>query len=216
MGTSQDSVQVATEIFQALDTERYTTRRTPAPSSVCWVLCLAGFVAWWPLPAVGQPANLAACPGDAYCRDAIVGGLIHLDCPRRYTLFVGRMAWYPLRCVGPITVGVNALATFSDRFPLYVEIVPMDGRPSGACPTAYPGKVVMVARGSLNCDYWEYIDIDITQFVPLGSNYALQLTAFDTSGEIEGSPGLGCVSVVSHPVSAVVPSSWGQVKALFR
>lgn len=191
-------------------------RRTLARGIVCWVLCLAGFVAEWPPPAAGQPADLAACPRDAYCRDVIVGGLIDLSCLRRYTLFVGRMAWHPLRCVGPITVGVNALATNGDRFPLYVEIVPMDGSRSGTCPTAYPGRVVMVTRGSSNCDYWDYVDIDITQFVPVGNEYALQITAFDTAGEIEGSPGLGCVSVVSHPLSPVVPSSWGQVKSLFR
>jgi hypothetical protein len=163
--------------------------------------------------ADAQPANLFSCLGGGdlpYCRGPGTGIITDLGCGQSFELFSGRVTWYPLRCLGPITIEINARAFLDNRYPLYVEIVP-----EGSRPCLDPGYLVMIARGGFDCGYWESISVDITDIVPLGSTYALQVVFFEGAGGSRGGPGLDCVRITSHPV-AVSPTTWGRVKALFK
>jgi hypothetical protein len=129
----------------------------------------------------------------------------------------------PVAFVGPITVGVETISTLDTRFPLYVEVVPLQGSEwfPPVCENL-PGNVVLIVYGHFDepCGAWDEAGpIDITNVVPLGSLYALRLYFFDRGVSGGGtSPALGCLRVTAHPVEtrAVAPATWGRVKALFR
>jgi hypothetical protein len=182
-------------------------------------LVLVAFVviAGFPPEAGAQTTDLFTCIERGgpipYCNSARTGGLTNLDCNRNYAFYRGRVAWYPLRCVGPVTIEVNAAAHVQNRYPLYIEIVP-----SGSSPCLDPGYVVMIARGRFDCDPWESIGpIDITRFVPLGSSYTLQVVFFHTVDGFLESPGLDCIRLTAHPVlSALSQSTWARVKRLYQ
>jgi hypothetical protein len=201
-----------------------------APLSMTWRRCLLAVICW----ALAQPSSVGAQPtdlfmcvpfpvGDFSCAN-LLGPLVLVECPgdpptfRPFETYRGRKAWYPLRCVGPITVEVMTYADLFTQFPLYVEVVPISEDSSEwwrACENL-PGSVVLITYGRFNtpCGDWEARGpIDITRVVPLGSLYALRLRFFD-SREAQ-SPAIGCIRVTAHP-SAVVARTWGQVKALFR
>ena len=169
-----------------------------------------------PIDVLAQPTDLFACVGQGYlpyCRESSIGGITDLGCGQSFELYEGRLSFFPLRCAGPITIEVNARQLFSTAFPLYVEIVPGD-----KVPCRDPGYVVMIAWGGFDCGYWESLPhpIDITKFVPLGSTYALQVVFYQSKDF--RTPGLDCIRITSHPVtpSALVPITWGRVKALYK
>jgi hypothetical protein len=180
------------------------------------VSTLALGLATWPRAASAQaPTEIFRCLGtrdDPTCTD-ITGPIVITQCPRHFEIFYGRVAWYPIRNVGPVTISVETFAHFLTRFPLYVEVVPIDDR-IGVCDNA-PGNVVMVARGGQSpCGTWETVGpIDISPVVPIGSNYALRLRFFGSPGG--ESPAVGCVRVTPN-ATAVLPSAWTTVKGLYR
>jgi len=185
----------------------------PKASLTIALVLIAGFAG----RAGGQPTDLNVCIEQRgpipYCTEARTGGITYLDCNRSFAFFRGRIAWYPLRCVGPITIEINAAAHVHNRFPLYVEILPM-----GNTPCLDPGYHVMTVNGGFECDPWETIGpLDITTFVPLGSSYAIQIVFFDTGdGDLE-SPGVDCLRVTPNPIeSSVDLATWGHVKLLYR
>ncbi len=180
-----------------------------------WVLIALVLTAGSPREAGAQLTDLYTCLERGgpipYCAEVKSGGLFNLDCNRGYAFYSGRIAWYPLRCVGPITIEINAAAHLSNRYPLYIEVVPL-----GGSPCIDPGYVVMTARGEFGCDPWESVGpLDITQFVPLGSSYALQVVFFHTADGFLESPGLDCIRVTSHP-TALNQLTWTQIKKLYR
>ena len=181
----------------------------------CWSLITLMLNAAVIPGARAQPTDLYACLERGgpipYCEAVNTGGLTNLDCNRNYAFYSGRIAWYPLRCVGPITIEINAAAHFNNRYPLYIEIVPL-----GSSPCIDPGYVVMTARGGFDCDPWELVGpLDITQFVPLGSSYAVQVVFFNTRDGFLESPGLDCIRVTAHP-TALNQLTWTQIKKLYR
>jgi len=167
--------------------------------------------------AGGQPTDLNACIERGgpipYCAEARTGRITYLDCNRSFGFFRGRIAWYPLRCVGPITIEVNAASHPNNRYPLYVEILPM-----GNTPCLDPGYVVTTVYGNSECEPWETIGpIDITTFVPLGSSYAIQIVFLDTGDGALESPGVDCLRVTANPIeSSIDLATWGNVKSLYR
>lgn len=189
-------------------------------------------LAFWGLtaPVRAQGTGFQAClPSDgATCSQLGGGGTIFAQCPtdppsenvfRRY---FGPVAWYPIRCVGPITVAVETYSTYNTRFPLYVEVVPL--RDSSDFPWVcenLPGRVILIIYGqsgiSAPCGTWDEAGpIDITPIVPVGSIYALRLYFFwNPSG---ASPAVGCIRVTAQPAgtSPVASTAWGNVKALYR
>lgn len=171
-----------------------------------------------------QSSDLYAClEGGSgtprYCAELVSGVLLNLDCNRSYGFYSGRVAWYPLRCVGPITIEVNAQAHLSNRYPLYIEVIPAPEFPPPReySPCYEPGYVVMTARGGFGCDPWETVGpIDITPFIPLGSTYALQVVFFHTTDGFVESPGLDCIRITAQPVtSALRQGTWTQIKTLY-
>ena len=140
---------------------------------------------------------------------------------RYYSQWFGRLAFFPLQCAGPITVAVETASRTSNRFPLYVEVVPIpnDSREWYRICEDLPGYVVQIVYGHFGvpCGVWDEVGpVDITTVIPVGSLYALQLRSF---GSATGySPGVNCVRVTAQPVdnTPVASTTWGLVKALYR
>ena len=179
----------------------------------CSVLLAAalGFVR-----AAAQPSDLYTCLPDASptCYD-LAGPITITDCPIHFEHYYGRVAWYPLRCVGPITVSVETIASWKTTAPLYVEVVPLLANQT-PCDNS-PGYVVMMTHGTfLGCGGWESVGpIEISHVVPLGSNYALRLHFF--LGPTGESPGVNCVRVDAAPArTPVAARTWASVKRLYR
>ena len=174
--------------------------------------------------ASAQPTDLHQCLSGASptCYDvkgALVISFCSPDSVRSFQYYYGRVAWYPLRCVGPITVAVETSSLPDTRFPLYVEVVPLPE------PSAFPlvcenlaGNVILIVYGHFGapCGEWDEVGpVDITSVVPLGSLYAIRVHFF---GNPTGySPAMDCVRVTAQPAdSAVRSGTWTRVKSLFR
>lgn len=175
-----------------------------------WALALPSVVS-------AQPTDLFTClsRADPTCQD-IGGPLTETTCPKLFENYYGRVAFYPLRCVGSVTVEVETYASWRTRFPLYVEVVPLT---PGAAPCENAaGNVILIAHGGFEvpCGTWETAGpVDITSVVPIGSLYAIRLYFLGSSGGL--SPGVDCVRVTAHPVTSSLASmSWGQAKILFK
>ena len=174
--------------------------------------------------AGAQSSDLHACLASGggtpyYCAELHAGVLLNLDCNRSYVFNSGRVAWYPLRCVGPITIEVNAQSLSNNRYPLYIEVIPAPEfpPPRDYSPCYEPGYVVMTVRGRWGCDPWESIGpIDITPFIPLGSTYAVQVVFFHTRDGVLESPGMNCIRVTAQPItSALSQVTWTGIKTLY-
>jgi hypothetical protein len=168
-----------------------------------------------PVIVSGQPSDLFECVDINLpsCQQVGVGSITP-DCGRVFQEYIGRIAWFPLQCVGPITIDIETIALWYTRLPVYVEVVPLGADPFEACNTAL-GYVVLVVNGSSSpCGEWTTSGpIDITRYVAIGQSYALRLHFF---GNPLGSPGLGCVRVTSQAIRNGVESrSWWAVKRLY-
>jgi hypothetical protein len=192
--------------------------------------CLAGLTSV--LAALGParaqaPSDLYKClswggPDNPACFE-IGGRLVATNCGdggRFFENYYGGVAWFPLQCVGPITVSIETVATPDTRFPLYVEIValgpPPLGDASGVCNNA-PGNVILVVYGATDpCGTWASSWLtDITNVVPLGSLYAVRVKFLGNWGGY--SPAMDCIRVTAQPAtSQVAEGSWGFVKTLYR
>jgi hypothetical protein len=166
--------------------------------------------------ASAQPTDLLRClpvdPTD--CHNIRSDLVLGCDIVKAYERYVGEVAWFPLRCVGPISVAIENIAIPNTRFPLFIQVVPL-GERGNACVD--PGFVIFTIYGVANqCGGWETSQpIDITPLVPIGSTYAFRLF-FLSSGHLH-SPAVGCVQVTAHPVTSAIESlGWGRVKALYR
>src|SRR5678816_3360096 len=166
--------------------------------------------------AGAQPSDLFACTSsEGYTCAEIAGGAVSTACGRLFDLFYGRIAFYPLRCVGPITISIENVAIYQTQYPLYVEVVPYLV-PEAQC-ISDPGYQVFTVHGiEADCGGWETsAPIDITNLVPIGDLYGLRLQFFVSPYAF--SPAIDCVRVTAHPItSALQTKTWAKVKTLYR
>jgi hypothetical protein len=186
------------------------------------VACLRRWSVVW---ALASPVAVSAQPSDLFeCIDLVrprceeVGVvLITPDCGREFESFFGRIAWFPLQCVAPITVEIESIALPNTQFPIYVEIVPLGPNHTDVCNVDL-GYVVLVVNGDpAPCGGWTNSGlIDITRYVAVGTSYALRLHFF--GNPFGYSPGVGCVRVTAQAIQSGVDSgrSWWDVKRLYR
>jgi hypothetical protein len=166
--------------------------------------------------ASAQPTDLDRCLSTSTptCVN-VFAGAVQTECGRLFDSFSGRIAWWPLRCVGPIVVAVENVALWDLQFPLYVEVVPLL-QPAAPC-FLDPGYVIFVVHGvSHGCGGWEVSSaIDITSVVPLGSSYAIRIHFFDSS--FRYSPSMDCIRVTAQPATSPVEElTWTHAKSLYR
>jgi hypothetical protein len=157
------------------------------------------------------------------CQDIGAGVTVFGPCPGRFFAhFIGSFAWYPLRYVGPIEVEVETGSSVYTQFPLYVQIVPLDGvDPTEVCQNA-PGYVLMTlfprrSTRSDPCDFWERSGVvDLSSILPVGSTYVLRFYNF--LHPFGNSPGVDCVRVTAHAAqpASVAAMQWGRAKCLYR
>jgi hypothetical protein len=197
--------------------------RRKIPLSLTSVAVALGVFAVAPA-ANAQPSELFHCLFSHTdlppCRDIHGSILFHNECGRAFVRYLSHVGWYPLRCVGPIEVAVETASSFYDQFPLYVEIVPLDGiDPTQVCENAL-GYVLLTLHPDRSspesCDFWRSSGIvDISSIVPIGGTYALRLYGFHHP--VSNSSAVDCVRVIAHPApAAVARQSWGLVKCLYR
>jgi hypothetical protein len=121
-----------------------------------------------PLSASAQyPTDLNQCLNGGFsggCFD--VGGALLIDIcsydpptEQLFTRWFGRLAFFPLQCAGPITVAVETASRVNNRFPLYVEVVPIPNDFNEwyrACEDL-PGYVVQIVYGHFGvpCGVWD-------------------------------------------------------------
>ncbi len=183
-------------------------------------LWLSGiFLAWWVGSARGQPAELFAT-GDSLpaCSEIEAGAASSpFECPgKKYTTFMGYVAWGPLRYVGPITIEVHALKLTS-RIPLYIQFATTQGRPIERYCDG-PSDVVMIVNGGACSDDPESIgplDLEAWGFISRGDSYFIRAQFFTDPGVWIGSPYLGWIHVFPTP-TAVEGKTWTLVKSLYR
>ena len=166
--------------------------------------------------AGAQPSELSRC-GTITPPDCGGGGRGLTDPCASFRVYAGRVMWYPLKNVGPITI---ELETHIGDLPLYIEVVPVpDSLAESVCTSRPPGFVVAIAHGVQACGGgWEsFGPFDLRSMVPLGDTYGLQLEGFDIfDGDHNFIPaGVDCIRVRSMP-SATEGISWGLVKALYK
>jgi hypothetical protein len=166
--------------------------------------------------AKAQPTELYTCTSlsTPTCYEVWGPGILG-DCFRLFDVFIGQVAYYPLRCIGPITIAIENLSIPSVQFPLYLEVVPLGESPAPCAND--PGYLVHIVRGvEGGCGGWETSpQIDITEFVPIGTLYALRLRyLYNRYGY---SPATDCVRVTAvATTSAVEHFNWGTVKTLYK
>ena len=106
------------------------------------------------------------------------------------------------------------------RFPIYVEIVPIDDPYDVRVCDELRGYVVGMVYGHPYdpCGNWDEIGpIDITTVVPMGSLYVLRLW-FPSFSPIAFAPALRCLRLTAHPQGStpVATATWTLVKQLYR
>jgi hypothetical protein len=179
------------------------------PSLVVWVLAIREVVS-------AQPSDLFTCIDFMRPPCQEVGtALITPDCGREFETFFGRIAWFPLQCVGPVVVEIESIALPNTQFPVYVEVVPLGSSHTEICNNDL-GYVVLVVNGDpAPCGGWTSSGlIDITRYVAVGDFYALRLHFF--GNPFGYSPGVGCVRVTSQVSDIDRDFTWGNVKQLYR
>jgi len=187
---------------------------------VNWLCRIA--VTIWAFAAVAAsaqpPTELDKCLSrsgdDPTCTD-IGGPITFTECNQRFENFFGRIAWYPLQCIGPITISIETYAHWETRFPLYVEVVPLRD-PTEVCENS-PGFVVLVARGSGDpCGTSETAGpMDITSVAPIGTSYAIRV--FFLGHPTGDSTAMDCIRVTAQPVASPIDQhTWASVKTIYR
>jgi len=189
------------------------------------VLVLTLTLAMAPIGAMAQPTELFDCMGPGgdrtWCSDVSVADLLDLSCPagpRVFEMFRGRVAWPPLKYVGPITIEVNALESAGTRFPLLVEFISVKDHPENTGYCDGPAQVLYRVHGSRTCDGWE--SLGPIQFDPwwlsVGDSYVIRVHFFTDVGSDFTSPWLGCIRVTPDTTTAISSKPWGSIKALYR
>jgi hypothetical protein len=151
------------------------------------------------------------------CTDVGGGTLLDFDCPEKaWESFFGRVAWYPLRYIGPITIEVDARRTPSSRFPIYIEYLPLKDRPSDLGFCDGPGEVIAVVWGGTQCDSpWEtfgpiLLPLEVGELYFLRAHWVVDSTHHTY---------LNCIRVraqTDRAPTAVESTMWGIMKNLYR
>jgi hypothetical protein len=173
-----------------------------------------------PTRVLPQPANLDFCFHRGQleaCADLSVATLILPFCPGGSVLgetFYGRVSWGPLVYEGPVTIAVDAMRTPKSRFPIYIEIVPLEAPGMAYCDV--PGMVVMVVSGRSGCEPQPETLGPGPLPLSIGQQYMVRAQFFGVP------PGhyntfLRCIRVTSSPLrTPVSDKTWGAIKTLFR
>jgi hypothetical protein len=173
-----------------------------------------------------QETELEDClgPNTRACSDS-ERFLVEDSCGAASYRFIGRVAWPPLKNVGPVTISVRtrAVSQVHTVFPLYFEIRGLHTfSDSTECRTRLAGVLLMEVQGGSDCGgTWTTIGpLDLRPFsVTLGEFYHLQCLFLETIVDMFGfrfySPGLSCIRITSEP-SPVVESTWTKAKILFQ
>ena len=126
-------------------------------------------------------------------------------------------SWYgPLRYVGPIEVAVQARRWPEQPLPLFVEI---RTDPRAAQCISDAGGPTWATYGTASCNpdsLWSAMPRTALE-LPLDATYWVQLSGYYVINypTRASSPFVACVRVRSYP-TAVLPSTWGQIKRLYR
>jgi hypothetical protein len=174
-----------------------------------------------PHRVMAQPVQLFDCIqplGDA-CLDVSVGDFYDPLCGHTYESFRGRVAWNPLRYVGPINLEVLAHTSPGTRFPIYFEVVALAGRDPSLGYCDGPGEILELVSGRPDCEWGIFGPIDLTFLgIQPGELYVVRAHFLgDIQGEFQ-SPFFACVRVApAAPVDTPVAlRSWGMVKKLYK
>jgi hypothetical protein len=169
------------------------------------------------------PTNLEDCTGEnaTFCFTG-TPVLVDSSCGARFENYQGRIAWPPLRNVGPVVIAVQARHSFEFQtfYPLYVQVRARGPNHPPICEDGLSARVVLAARGADQCGgTWESIGpIDLENYgVPLGSLYSVQAIFFRTTPDqvTVRTVGFSCIRVTAMPTLGVsVP--WSSVKILYR
>ena len=169
------------------------------------------------------PTDLEDCVaiGASFCTDS-TAVLVDDSCGETFNRYYGRLAWPPLRNVGPVTIAVETINAQGTTYPLYVEVRGRNDSTSTDCRTDMAGHLVLVAQGGTQCGgTWESVGpVDLTPYgVALGENYHVQCVFFESMpgplGGVAHTIGFSCIKVTSQP-DAVHTASWSLVKHLYR
>jgi len=171
--------------------------------------------------ASAQPSEFTDCISSlgplAACSE-VTTGISLIPCPelRAYQGFLGRIAWGPLRYVGPITIEIGALQTsFTRRFPLVVEFVVIPDDTSRVFACDFPGMVLANTFGEPDCKNTVLGPYSLEPFVGVGERYLVRLHALSLRLANYHSPHVDCIRVTADPV-LIEPSTWSIVKRLYR
>jgi hypothetical protein len=175
------------------------------------------------LPGVAlaqYPTDMSFCVAAGQleaCLDVVGNLFLDFACPTwAWQSYYGRVAWNPLRYVGPITIEVEARRTTETRFPIYIEYVPLKDRSPDLGFCDGPGNVLMVVWGGTACDSKETSG-PFPLRLEIGDSYFLRGFWFDSStGEASY---MRCIRVTANPPSPATvlgPRTWGLVKSLYR
>ena len=173
------------------------------------------------VPCIGQvqprPELVACAPA---CQEALPTGLI-LDCENLSVMWLQvprRQLYGPLRCVGPVKIGVEArpFRPGGEReVPLRVQLRTTGvGNPPNC--TWESGMDLWELRGVETCDrdsMWVWSPaINLHDILPIGATYWIQLEAV-VDGDFE-SPFVRCFAVDALPTT-VESTTWAVVKRLY-
>jgi hypothetical protein len=172
-----------------------------------------------PFTATAQPFTYRDCVddgslGDA-CSDVSVGD--RMACGGQYESFRGRLAWPPLRFVAPITIEIHSVAGSGARFPLYLELLVLEGRDPTLGYCDGPGQVLASIAGREDCGSDVFGPFDLTSFgVGLNETYAVRVHFLgDVRARIQ-SPFFRCIRVEPVAGSPVAATNWGRMKRLYQ
>jgi len=166
------------------------------------------------------PTDMHFCffGGLELCSDVSAGDLFDPFCPigpRAWQSFYGRVAFEILQYAGPITIEVDAQRRKTSRFPIYIEWVPVEGRPLelGFCDG--PGEVIAVVWGGSQCDSPFETFGPIRLRLQVGDRYVIRAHWLGT--EIGNLTYLNCIRVTaSTALTPIESGTWGMVKRLYR
>lgn len=145
------------------------------------------------------------------------------SCGTPFYRFNGRIAWPPLKNVGPVTISIQSRRDPYTLMPLYVEIRNLvANEDTTACNPDTGGVLLLTDFGGAPCGgTWTTVGpFDLRPFgVRMGEFYRVQVAFFETrpwpTGERGYSPGFSCIRLTAPP-TPVAMQTWGHVKRLFR
>jgi hypothetical protein len=165
-----------------------------------------------------QSTTLFGTNHNPYCQDVDFADFLDVSCPTgSWTLYMGRVAWWPLRYVGPIMISVDSRRGYEPQgLPLYVECVPLATHPPGLGYCDGVGTVIMRVRGHTECDAVETGGpFDLSYMLSPGDLYVIRAYFLSDLERVTHSPYFRSIRVEPAPM-AIEPATWGMVKGLYR